>query len=144
MKRIPSLALAAVLVLGAGGCSAADDAGDAADAVSDAASQASDAVSEASDAASDATEGAGDAASDAESIASDASSAAASLAAEASAAAAEVNWDQYPDQLRDRIDRWVEQDNCSGLSGLVDEFPVNQDKDLQAYVEARIQEAGCA
>lgn len=139
MIRTPALLLTAVLAFGTA-CSAAEDAENDA---SDAASEASDAASELVDDATDSADGenASDAAT---SLAAEASDAATSLAAEASKAAEDVDWEQYPPQLRDRIDTWVEEDNCAGLDGVVDRFDVLGATELVDYVKERIDEAGCA
>ena len=144
-----ALSLTVVLALGSAACTGSGDAtNQAEEGAGDAASAASDAASEASDAAEDAASNAPSAAEEASdvatSLAAEASDTAESLAAEASEAAEEVDWERYPGRLRRQIDRWVEEDNCSGLNDAVDRLDIPGNDELVDYVQERIEQAGCA
>lgn len=143
MKRTAALLLTVTLAFGTASCSGSDDADSDAAASSDAAA-ASDAASEASDAADDASSAEQNASEAATSLAAEASKAGSSLAADASEAASKVDWDKYPDQLREEIDTWAAKDNCSGLNSVVDNFSLGGNDELVDYVKDRIEEADCA
>lgn len=143
MKRTAAILMTVALAFGGAACSGSEDS-DADAAASSEAAEASAAASDASEAADDASSAEQNASEAATSLAAEASKAGSSLAAEASEAAAKVDWDQYPDQLREEIDTWVEQDNCSGLSGVADSFSLGGNEELVDYVNKRIEEADCA
>lgn len=116
MKKLAAVALTAALTLGATACSEAQE---AADQASDAASKASDAASKAGDQASDAAD-------------------------QARQAARDVNWDKYPRELRDRVQKMADKADCKGLNGVLDNLDPGKDGAAITWVRAQLKQAGCA
>ena len=51
----------------------------------------------------------------------------------------DVNWEQYEPEVREEVEGLVENADCQGLR----EEAENADGDLQRYLEAALDEAGC-
>jgi hypothetical protein len=51
----------------------------------------------------------------------------------------EVDWEQYEPEVREEVEGLVENADCDGLRDQLD----GADADLQRYLEAALEEAGC-
>jgi len=51
----------------------------------------------------------------------------------------DVNWEQYEPEVREEVEGLVENADCQGLREELE----NADGDLQRYLEAALDEAGC-
>jgi hypothetical protein len=65
-------------------------------------------------------------------------------ASEAVDKAQDVDWEAYPDQVRDKIEKAIADADCEGLNEQLDKLDEGKDTELIAFLKDQVEDAGCA